>query len=199
MDPTVGARDELGKLQLDKRGVDQGKREAKDFETPVSTPPDKEEIPEAMEPDRNQDESRKELAAKTVRHLAPEARFEQPGGYSVRISPYRCALCSLKFSSHNKMMRRAASCRGRAWCTKKSRFFNCRAWLCRYDDKCEEAKKPCPCCGHIKKMELSYADILPHEQIPMASNPIVMIPSHATNIIWGDKTDNFTVRWTEEV
>ena len=199
MDPTVGARAELGELQLHEEGMDQGKRKAEGPEAPVSSPPDEEEIPEAMEPDGNQDEPREELAAKTVRHLAPEAGFEQPGGYSVRISPFRCALCSLKFSSHNKMMRRAASCRGKAWCTKKSRFFNCRAWLCRYDDNCEEAKKPCPCCGHIKKVELSCADISQPGQASAASNPTVMVPKHATNVIWGDETDNFTVRWTEEV
>jgi hypothetical protein len=84
--------------------------------------------------------------------------------------------------------------------------------MCRFDDECEKAKEPCPCCGHIKKMELSYeiglsrtseargsSDIHPREQMPAAPTPPWTIPSHATDIIWGTKDDDFTARWIEEV
>jgi hypothetical protein len=79
------------------------------------------------------------------------------GGISnqMRISPYRCALCDRRFCINGKKKWQWTRCGGGVWHPGIPRYYHCRAWLCRFDDECPGAGKPCPCCKKIKRLEIS--------------------------------------------
>jgi hypothetical protein len=73
----------------------------------------------------------------------------------MRISPYRCALCDRRFCVNGKKRWQWTSCGGGVWHPGIHRYYYCRAWLCRFDDECLNAGKPCPCCKKIKRLQIS--------------------------------------------
>jgi hypothetical protein len=85
-------------------------------------------------------------------------RSETPTGgiaNQMRISPFRCALCDRRFSINGKKRWQWTRCGGGVWHPGIHRYYYCRAWLCRFDDECLNAGKPCPCCKKIKRLQIS--------------------------------------------
>ena len=59
----------------------------------------------------------------------------------------------------------------------------CPAWICRFDDQCEEAGQPCPLCAHIKKVEWSHDwTFTPTSELPV-------------DAYYGTEDDDFVARW----
>ena len=60
---------------------------------------------------------------------------------------FSCICCGQRYWKKNKLVRRAAHCRGQ----------NCKAWRCRFNDQCPQASSPCPMCGTFKPSEYQSA------------------------------------------
>jgi hypothetical protein len=91
---------------------------------------------------------------------APD-RPDQPkpatGGVAnhMRVSPYRCALCKRRFYRNGRTFWQWTPCGGSVWNPNTQKHYECRAWLCRYDDECPKAGTPCPCCQKVKRLQIS--------------------------------------------
>jgi hypothetical protein len=113
-----------------------------------------------------------------------------------RFSPYKCALCAKRFSKNNKLVRRAAKCRGYHWSVDKQAHVQCPAWMCRFNNECARAGDPCSLCHSIKPVEMavrSAHEIVAHDGDP---TPRWHIPLDATRYILNGV---FTARWITEV
>ena len=81
--------------------------------------------------------------------------------------------------------------------------------MCRFDDQCEKAGEPCPCCDKIKKVEWSYehyqacesgaarsSQDQPDKLMPTdrwcSFTPLSEIPEDA---IYGTKDDDYVATW----
>ena len=96
----------------------------------------------------------------------------------MRISPYRCALCNFHFCNNGKKVRQWFQCGGEVWHPSYRRRYFCKAWLCQFDDQCQNAGAPCPCCKKIKKLQIS-------------KQPIAEIPDDNCTAAWYDEKGLF--------
>ena len=92
----------------------------------------------------------------------------------MRITPYRCALCNFHFCNNGKKVRQWFPCGGEVWHPSYRRRYFCKAWLCRFDDQCQNAGAPCPCCKKIKKLQIS-------------KQPTTEIPENNCTAAWYDE------------
>ena len=79
---------------------------------------------------------------------------ESPDAPSKRtdIGQFKCVCCGLRYWKKNKLIRRAAQCKGVRYTSGHVRW-RCKAWRCRYNDQCPEANSACPICGAFKPPE----------------------------------------------
>ena len=84
-----------------------------DVKASLHSLPNKKTDSETKEFKTNQDNSQDERMVETAKR-----------NYTIKISPYRCALCKLRFTISNKMRRRAANCRGKTWRPEKGNYFH---------------------------------------------------------------------------
>ena len=92
----------------------------------------------------------------------------------MRIAPYRCALCNFHFCNNGKKIRQWFRCGGEVWHPSYRRRYFCKAWLCKFDDQCQNAGAPCPCCKKIKKLQIS-------------KQPTTEIPENNCTAAWYDE------------
>ena len=65
---------------------------------------------------------------------------------------FKCICCGLRYWKKNKLIRRAAQCKGARYNSESGRW-RCKAWRCRFNDQCSEANAACPICGAFKPPE----------------------------------------------
>ena len=68
------------------------------------------------------------------------------------IGQFKCTCCGLRYWKKNKLVRRAAQCKGARYNSEYVRW-RCKAWRCRFNDQCSEANAACPICGAFKPPE----------------------------------------------
>ena len=84
------------------------------------------------------------------------------------IGKFKCICCGARYWKKNKLIRRAAQCKGVRYGFEGVRW-RCKAWRCRFNDQCPEANSACPICGAFKPPEFQPAQpALPFSQ---ASSP----------------------------
>jgi hypothetical protein len=96
----------------------------------------------------------------------------------MRISPFRCAVCNVHFCKNGKKIRQWSPCGGGVWHPSYRRYYYCKAWLCRFDDQCQNAGAPCPCCKKRKKLQISI-------------QPATEITDESCNATWYDERGVF--------
>ena len=68
------------------------------------------------------------------------------------IGQFKCICCGLRYWKKNKLVRRAAQCKGVRYISEHVRW-RCKAWRCRFNDQCLKANAACPICGAYKPPE----------------------------------------------
>jgi len=100
-----------------------------------------------------------------------EGNISAPSGRT-ELGQFKCICCGVRYWKKNKLIRRAAQCRGVRYSPGNVRW-KCKAWRCRFNDQCSEASAPCPICGAFKPPEfqsLQPADAS-DQSIPIQSAP----------------------------
>ena len=68
------------------------------------------------------------------------------------LGQFKCICCGVRYWKKNKLVRRAAQCKGVRYNSGHVRW-RCKAWRCRFNDQCSEANAACPICGAFKPPE----------------------------------------------
>ena len=86
---------------------------------------------------------------------------------------FKCVCCGARYWKKNKLVRRAAQCKGVKYISGYERR-RCKAWRCRFNDQCPEANAACPLCGAFKRPEFqSFQDA----SAPDLSSPAQPVPN----------------------
>ena len=92
---------------------------------------------------------------------------------------YKCMCCNTRYWKRNKLIRRAAQCKGVRFVPGGSRQ-RCKGWRCRFNDQCPLANAACPLCGAFKPLE--FQSDLPSSPSSQAYYPVPAVPAVSSHL-----------------
>ena len=98
---------------------------------------------------------------------------------------YKCICCGTRYWKQNKLVRRAAQCKGVRYFSGYERR-RCKAWRCRFNNQCSKANEACPLCGAFKPPEFqslqpASAPNLPSHVQPVPNSYVAFDPAKASS------------------